>query len=513
MTRVSVVAPARFYGFPGARWCRVVRPDTIDLVKPRWNLLGKYMLAAATVAGVPAVVWVVINHHGRLWMFGLVGVLALTVGMYIGLQQPLWLYWGLAAVMGALPFAYVPGVHLPMYLLFTVGVLLAALIHTTEQSTLRRLEAAVFLLVLAAGVSVIATGITGFALLSFARWALASLTVIALLRLSRENLEKFGRIFVYGATVNAIAGIAMVTVDKEQRLLKPLKIFGYGVGAGLRENTQLYVYSDQGQGVVGKTIRLGGTWVLPNSAGFCLTIALIMSLVLFRGWWRGCFALILFAAMVLTLSRATLFGVAAGLVLVFIFHTMRARDRWIGLGTVAVGAALVFLVPFVRKRVLNSFASEDKGRSDRVAALENFPHQMSGHWAFGVGWDRPEFRTGQAAQTFNYVSNAPLLTVYRAGIFTGLIFTAILLMACGLGYIAIRSRWLPNALFGGVFVGLALVYMNLAQSVVDMPVMTLQFAIALAFVVYVGQNARDESQTRQLASEQELVPPKQPVPA
>jgi hypothetical protein len=482
-------------------------------VKPRWNLVGKYMLAAATVAGVPAVVWVVINHHGRLWMLGLVGVVALTVGVYIGLQQPLWLYWGLAAVMGVLPFGYVPGVHVPMYLLFTFGVLLAALIHTTERSTLSRLEAAVLLLILAAGLSVIATGTTGFALLSFTRWSLGTLTVIPLLRLSRANLEKFGRIFVCGATINAIAGIAMVTVDKSQRLLKPLKIFGYGAGQGLRENTQLYVYSDQGEGVVGKTIRLGGTWVLPNSAGFCLTIALVMSLVLFRGWWRALFALILFAAAILTLSRGTLFAIAAGLVLVFIFHTMRARDRWIGLGTVAGGAAVVFLVPFLRKRVLNSFASEDKGRSDRVAALENFPHQMSGHWVFGLGWDRPEFRTGQAAQTFNYVSNAPLLTVYRAGLVTGLVFAAILLMACGLAYIALRSGRLPNAVFGGAFIGLALVYMNLAQSVVDMPVMTLQWSIALAFMVYVAQNARDELRTRRMVGDLELAPPKQPVPA
>ena len=446
-------------------------------------------------------------------MLGLVGVLALTVGVYIGLQQPLWLYWGLAAVMGVIPFGYLPGVHVPMYLLFTVGVLLAALIHTTERSTLSRLEAAVLLLILAAGISVIATGVSKFALLSFFRWALGTLTVIPLLRLSRENLEKFGRIFVCGATINAIAGIAMVTVDKSQRLLKPLKIFGYGVGQGLRENTQLYVYSDQGEGVVGKTIRLGGTWVLPNSAGFCLTIALAMSLVLFRGWWRASFALILFAAAILTLSRGTLFAIAAGMVLVFIFHTMRARDRWIGLGTVAVGAAVVFLVPFLRKRILNSFASEDKGRSDRVAALENFPHQMSGHWVFGLGWDRPEFRTGQAAQTFNYVSNAPLLTVYRAGLITGLAFCVILLMACGLAYLALRSRWFPNAVFGGLFIGLALVYMNLAQSVVDMPVMTLQWSIALAFVVYVAQNAIDELRTRRLLSELEPAPPKQPVPA
>jgi hypothetical protein len=38
------------------------------------------------------------------------------------------------------------------------------------------------------------------------------------------------------------------------------------------------------------------------------------------------------------------------------------------------------------------------------------------------------------------------------------------------------------------------VYMNLQQSVVDMPVMALQFSVLLAFMVYVYQGCTDESQ-------------------
>jgi hypothetical protein len=177
MTRVSVVAPERVNRTSCAAWRRVVQPDTIDLVKPRWNLLGKYMLAAATVAACPVGVWVVINHHGKMWTIALVGLLAMTVGVYIGLRHPLWLFWGLAAVMGALPFGYVPGVHLPLYLLFAAGVLLAALIHPTERSSLSRLEVAVLLLIFASGVSVVATGITHFSLMSFTRWGVATMVV------------------------------------------------------------------------------------------------------------------------------------------------------------------------------------------------------------------------------------------------------------------------------------------------------------------------------------------------
>ena len=160
--------------------------------------------------------------------------------------------------------------------------------------------------------------------------------------------------------------------------------------------------------------------------------------------------------------------------------------------------------------------TEDKGRSDRVAALQNFPHQLSGHWIFGLGWDRPEFRSGQAAQSLNYVSNAPLLTVYRGGLITGLVFLAILVIGCVLGYRAMRSGNLQNAVFGGVFIGVAVVYMNLAQSVVDMPVMALQFSMFLAFMVYVAQSdgpPEDQLQPGETAMRPEVGPSSKPVPA
>ena len=66
--------------FLGPSWCWVVRPDTIDFVKPRWNALGKYILAVATVAVCPLVVWAAIGH-GKLATFGLVGILALAIAI------------------------------------------------------------------------------------------------------------------------------------------------------------------------------------------------------------------------------------------------------------------------------------------------------------------------------------------------------------------------------------------------------------------------------------------------
>jgi polysaccharide biosynthesis protein PslJ len=466
------------------------------------------MLAAATVAACPAVVWVAISH-GRLFTFGLAGLMAMAVGVYIGLRHPLWLYWGLAVVIGALPFAYMPGVHVPLYLLFAAGVLLAALIHTSERTTLSRLEIAVVLLILAAGVSVVATGLSLGAIMLYVKWCIATLAVIALLRLSRENLARFGRVFVCSATVNALAGIAMATVDKDQRLLKPLKIFGYGVGAELRQQTQLYVYTDEGT-TIGRTIRLGGTWVLPNSAGLALVIALVMCLILFRGWLRASIALILVVALGLTLSRSMIFSVLAGLVLVLLFHSMRARDRQLAIGVMGVAAATLFLIPSVRDRLLSSFSDTDTGRSARADSLAQLPGQMSGHWIFGLGWNRPEFKSGQLAQQVNYPSNAPLLTLYRGGIITALMLVVVLIIGCVMAYRAMRSPSMTDAIFGGVFIGVAVVSCNLQQSIVDMPQMTLTFSIFLAFMAYVDQSrrrSRDESSSRDLVTQADLTTP------
>ena len=472
------------------------------------------MLAAATVAGCPALIWAAVNH-GRLFTFGLAGVMAMVVGVYIGLRHPLWLYWGLAVVIGALPFAYMPGVHAPLYLVFAAGVVLAAVIHTSERTTLSRLEIAVVLLVLTAGVSVVATGLSLGAIMLYIQWSIATLTVIALLRLSRENLARFGQVFVYSVTVNALAGIAMATVDKDQRLLKPLKIFGYGVGAELRQQTQLYVYTDEGT-TIGRTIRLGGTWVLPNSAGLALVIGVVMCLVLFRGWLRASISLILLVALGLTLSRSMIFSVLAGLVLVLLFHSMRARDRQLAIGVMALAGATLFLIPSVRDRLLSSFSDADTGRSARADSLAQLPRQMSGHWIFGLGWNRPEFKSGQLAQQVNYPSNAPLLTLYRGGIITALMLVVVLVIGCVMAYRAMRSPSLTDAVFGGAFIGVAVVSCNLQQSIVDMPQMTLTYSIFLAFMAYVDQSRRvppDESPSQVVATREDLTPPLVPADA
>jgi hypothetical protein len=162
----------------------------------------------------------------------------------------------------------------------------------------------------------------------------------------------------------------------------------------------------------------------------------------------------------------------------------------VAIAAIGLTAAGLFAVPSVRDRLLSSFSDSDTGRSARADSLQNLPGQMSGHWVFGLGWNRPEFKSGQLAQQVNYPSNAPLLTLYRGGIITALLLVVVLVIGCVLAYRAMRSPSLPNATFGGVFIGVAVISCNLQQSIVDMPQMTLTFSIFLAFMLYVDQSRR-----------------------
>lgn len=408
------------------------------------------------------------------------GLIAMLISVYIGIRHPLWLFWGLAFVMGALPFGYFPGVHVPLYLPFAAGALLAAVVHESNNVPFHPLEKAVVLLVLTSGVSLIFTGRNVVDVTVFIRWVIATLVMIALLRLSRENLARFGRIYVYAATANALFGIAIVAADPNHQFIKVLSIFDYA-----REETGRFIFTDEG---ASRFARLGATWVDPNIAGIGLVPALVMGVVLLKGKMRLAVTAILSAAIVLTLSRAAIFSVLVGIVLVALFHTMRSRHRLVLLGSVGFATVGALMVPAVRTRILSSFGSDDQGASDRGRALAEWPGHMSGHWPFGLGWGRREFVDGAYAFTLNFVSNSPLIAIYRAGIIVGLIFIAILVMGCVMSYRALRSDSLPAAIYGGVFIGFCVVALQLDHPVVDIPQSVIAFGFLLAYLVYVDRS-------------------------
>jgi hypothetical protein len=409
-----------------------------------------------------------------------VGLIAVIASVYIGVRHPLWLYWGFAVVMGALPFGYFPGVHIPLYLPFAAGVLLAAVVHPNRDTPYHPLEKAVVVLVLVSGVSLIFTFKSLPDVTAFVRWIIATLLMIALLRLSRENLARFGCVYVYAATANALFGIAQVVADPNHRLIRFLRIFDYD-----REATGRFVANAEGEATF---TRLGATWVDPNVAGIGLVPALVMGIVLLKGKLRLGVTAILTVAICLTLSRAALFSVLAGVLLVLIFHTMRARTRVFMLGSIGIAAASALLVPAIRTRITNTFGGQDTGAQDRWRSLVAFPDTMSGHWIFGLGWGRKEFVDGALAFQLNYVSNSPLIAIYRAGIIVGLVFLAVIILGCIMGWRALRSDSFPAAIYGGVFIGFCVIALNLDHPVVDIPQSVAAFSIFMAFLVYVDRS-------------------------
>jgi len=452
-------------------------------------------MPAVIVATCPVLAWFVLTRLGTgTPTYAFIGVLGLIVAVYVGLYHPLWLYWAFAVILAGLPFGTFPGIHVPLYLAFGPAIVLAAIIYPRTETPFHPLEKAILVLVFAGGVSVIATSFSLGGFYQYGKWSIMTLVAVALTRLSREDLERFGRIFVVVSTANALWGILLATVDKTQKSFFILRPFGYDVARveeGVRNGEQHLVnwaYGADGS----KAIRLGGTWIAGNGASIAFLVTIVICMVLFHGWRRMVMLVILSVALLLTLSRQSIFTLMVGLALVAIFHSVRARYRWYAAGTFATLIVLAFSVPYIRDRLLSSFSKHDPGGEARRASLSDFPNVVGGHWLFGLGWSRPEFKSGAASYALNLISNAPLLHVYRAGIFTGLAFLAILIIGCVISFRALRSDSLPFAVYGGVFIADCFVGLQLDHGVTDVPQTILCFSVLLAFLVYVDRLLREQ---------------------
>lgn len=467
-------------------------------------------LSGAAIIVVTVLVASAVTLVGKPAIMGVAALIALTVGVYIGLRHPLWLYWGMAVAIGTLPFGYFPGVHLPLYLPFAGGALVAAVVHPNAAKRFpvlgSTLAKSVLVLVIISAVSMIVTFSSIVNILDFTKWAIATGAFFAILALPREHLTKFGQVFVYAASFNALFGIASIVMGSNQILLQPFRIFGYAVA-----NTERFFFTGgtsdlRGDGRFAVAAdsqafsRLGGLWLDPNAAGIGLVIAFVVAIVVFAGWRRVLLAGILGAAIALTLSRSAIVSVLVGVVLVFIFHPMRSRDRQLLVGTLTLAFIGAFMVPSVRTRLLGTLSQNDAGATDRMDSIREFPGRMDGHWLFGWGWSQREFKDGAYAFLENFVSNAPLIAIHRGGIFVGLAFLGVVAVGCVIGYRLLRANSLPRALYGGVFIGFSFVALNLDHPVVVIPQIVFLYTILLVFLAYADQLRCEERNDDELAA-------------
>ncbi|BDX33870.1 hypothetical protein TUM20985_44170 [Mycobacterium antarcticum] len=446
------------------------------LVNPGRETFRNVAMSIAIVAMTLATVWLAISF-GKLALFGVIGILGLIVAAYVGIRHPLWFFYGLAAVMAGLQFGRIPGISLPIYLPLEFGCLVAAYFHPRLARSMHPLEFAVLALVITSGISVVATGVSLTSASLFIRWALPSLLLFALVSLSSEHLARFGRIFAFVSALNAVYGMYVVAFDPLNSSLRYLRVFGYSPEA----TAARFAFGAEG---ATQSVRLGGTWVEPNGAALNLVLALSLSVLLFAGWRRVLIAAVLAAGLALTLSRASIFTVVFGVLLVLVFHPMKVRSRAAMIGLIAFAAAAAMLAEPVRRRIMTSLSGEDAGSIARADALRAFPGLMSGHWGFGAGWARPEFIDPAFSYVFNLPSNAPLTALYRGGSLVLISFMAVVVIGCVVAYRSLRSNSTPRALYCGIFIGLCFVQMQLDHNVADLPQNVLLYSMFLAFVLY-----------------------------
>jgi hypothetical protein len=222
--------------------------------------------------------------------------------------------------------------------------------------------------------------------------------------------------------------------------------------------------------------RLSGTFLEPNIAGLILAAGLVLTVAYFHGSVRMALVVVIGAGLLLTLSRTAVATViVAGLVVV-----LRApihRFAIVVAGLVSGLAALA--LPPVRIRLMDTFGPSDMGTLARQLALGDFPRLMDGHWVWGLGWARAEFRSRSLGETVNYVANGPLVTIYRGGIVVGIIAIAVIIVLVVRSWFAANRSFEDAVVCAGV-IGFVLVAMQLDFPIVLSAPATTMFSFLVA---------------------------------
>jgi hypothetical protein len=270
-------------------------------------------------------------------------------------------------------------------------------------------------------------------------------------------------------------------VGLPRRILKMLDVLGYDVVRNERQVADEHL-----------TTRLAGTFLEPNIAGLILLVALAAAVVFLSGRLRVAVVAILTVALLLTLSRSA-FGtavVAAGLVV--LRSTERRRDLMLwGSGAVLVALSL----PSVRSRLANSLGANDVGLTDRRQALAEFPGLMDGHWVWGLGWARPEFRNAGLTQAVNFVANGPLLTIYRGGLVVGIVVVVVALVVAFRAWVY-ADRSFAAAVVCSLLIAMLFVAFQLDFPIVNQAPATAAMSLLVAMTLFVPDDRAERSDAR-----------------
>ncbi|MDO7869006.1 O-antigen ligase family protein [Nocardioides jiangxiensis] len=437
------------------------------LAAARPRSVGDLVVLAAIVVGVPVLV-LGMALGGPTVQLLIIAALAVLVAAWVTTVHPRVTLGAFALVLGLVPYAKLPGTEAPLILVLAVGSWVAIAFLPGVRFTIGYPEVLLGIFAAVAAISFLVTSPSADSVLEYVSWLAATSVVVPMRLLTREARRVVVGALVAGAAVAAVAGVLLLRYDPLGYFLARLTVIGYHAGGG---NAQ-YV-----PGVESNTLRLTGTYVEPNIAGLILAAGVLLAVAAYRGWLRVVLVAVIGAGLALTLSRSALGTVVVALGLVVLLG--RGRQRvWLA-GTGVAAALAVLATPVLRARIFSSFGEHDTGSQARALAFSDYASSVQGHWLWGLGWDRPEYRSQSIGQTVNFVANAPLLTVYRGGVILGAVAVLILLVLVVRAGLQARAGFEAAVLACGV-AGFALVALQL-----DFPVV-IQHPATAVFSVLVG---------------------------
>jgi hypothetical protein len=374
---------------------------------------------------------------------------AFAVAGYITAFHPKVVLYALPIALGAAPFMHVPFTDIPMLLALSAMIWVAICFLPNIQVRLGWPEAVVAAIAAVALCSVVATGVTPRAALEWISWVVATAVLIPVRQLPTTLRTNVCRVFAVSASIGSALAIA-IWVGLPRSVLRHLDVLGYDVVRNQRRVADERI-----------TTRLAGTFLEPNIAGVILLIALAAAVVFLSGRLRVVVVAVITVALLLTLSRSA-FGTAIVAAVLVLLRSSERRRELVLWGGGAVVAALAF--PSVRSRLADSLGPRDVGLSDRKEALASFPGLMEGHWIWGLGWARPEFRNAGLTQASNFVANGPLLTIYRGGLVVGIVIVLAALV------IAFRAWVFADRSFAAAVVCCLLIALLFVAFQLDFPI-------------------------------------------
>lgn len=399
-------------------------------------------------------------------VFALAGV-AVMIGAYVAATHPLAIFGAFAAVLGFAPYVHLPGTDVPMLLVLSVGIWVALASVPGVDVRPGWCEMWVVALAAVALLSVVATQASADSLTEFVAWVAATATVIPIRHLPSAARTMTIQVFVSGAAAASAVGMLLL-LDPRGIVARVLTFTGIDPD---RPNVQVVAGSQM------VSTRLNGTYFEANVAAFILAGAFLLALAYTTGRVRVLVAVVIGAGLLLTLSRTGLATVVIALVLLILRTGGRRRNRMALVGIAGIAAAVA--VPAVRHRLLDSFGSTDTGTAARVKALRDFSSAMDGHWVWGLGWDRPEFRDSALAFKANIVANTPLATSYRGGVILGGLVVAVMIVLVVRSW-RYASRGFGEAVVGCAIIGFVTVAMQLDYPAVTQPSATVLISMLIA---------------------------------